>query len=239
MTMRPTGRPAPAAQADLLDGRVDVAVIGAGQAGLAIGYLLARQGRRFLILEAGEAVGSAWRSRWDSLLLFTPRRYDALPGLAFPGDPDGYPTRDEVISYLEEYADTFGLPITLKQRVHSLGEKNGRFVVDLRWRARRGGSGRGRHRTVPGAQRAVGRRPACARSLPGPQHGVSLAGRRAGRARRGRGRRQHRLSNRQGALGDARGSPGRRLAPEAPSAEAAGTRRVLVAHEARAAGEDR
>ena len=129
MTMRPTGRPAPAAQADLLGARVDVAVIGAGQAGLAIGYLLARQGRRFLILEAGEAVGSAWRSRWDSLLLFTPRRYDALPGLAFPGDPDGYPTRDEVVSYLEEYADTFGLPITLNQRVHSLGEDNGRFVV--------------------------------------------------------------------------------------------------------------
>ena len=54
------------------------------------------QGRRFVILEAADSVGSAWRSRWDSLVLFTPRRYDALPGLAFPGDPDGYPTRDEV-----------------------------------------------------------------------------------------------------------------------------------------------
>ena len=61
--------------------RVDVAVIGAGQAGLAIGHFLARQGRRFVILEAADAVGTAWRNRWDSLVLFTPRRYDALPGL--------------------------------------------------------------------------------------------------------------------------------------------------------------
>ena len=86
MSTGPTGRPVAAAQPDLPDARLDVAVIGAGQAGLAIGHLLARQGRRLLILEAGEAVGSAWRGRWDSLLLFTPRRYDALPGLAFPGD---------------------------------------------------------------------------------------------------------------------------------------------------------
>ena len=71
--------------------RYDVVVVGAGQAGLAIGYFLARQGRRFVILEAAGLVGAAWRGRWDSLVLFTPRRYDALPGLAFPGDPDGYP----------------------------------------------------------------------------------------------------------------------------------------------------
>ena len=63
--------------------RYDVAVIGAGQAGLAIGHFLARQGRRFVILEAADTVGSAWRSRWDSLVLFTPRRYDALPGSSF------------------------------------------------------------------------------------------------------------------------------------------------------------
>src|SRR5512133_2800650 len=81
-------------------GRVEVAVIGAGQAGLAIGHFLARAGRRFVILEAGESVGTAWRGRWDSLVLFTPRRYDALPGLAFPGDPHGYPGRDEVVGYL-------------------------------------------------------------------------------------------------------------------------------------------
>ena len=65
--------------------RVEVAVVGAGQAGLAVGYHLARQGRKFVILEASPAVGSAWRERWDSLVLFTPRRYDALPERRFPG----------------------------------------------------------------------------------------------------------------------------------------------------------
>ena len=82
----------------------EVAVIGAGQAGLAIGYLLAQQDRRFVILDGADSIGASWRDRWDSLVLFTPRRYDSLPGLAFPGDPDGYPTRDEVVAYLEQYA---------------------------------------------------------------------------------------------------------------------------------------
>jgi putative flavoprotein involved in K+ transport len=109
----------------------DVAVIGAGQAGLAIGYFLARQGKSFLILEAADSVGAAWRARWDSLVLFTPRRYDSLPGLAFPGAPDGYPTRDEVIAYLERYAATFELPIELDAAVQSLTAKEGRFVVGL------------------------------------------------------------------------------------------------------------
>ena len=97
----------------MTDERYDVVVIGAGQAGLAIGHFLGRQGRRFVILEAADSIASAWRSRWDSLVLFTSRRYDALPGLAFPGDPDGYPTRDEVIAYLERYAAHFQLPIAL------------------------------------------------------------------------------------------------------------------------------
>ena len=83
---------------------VEVVVVGGGQAGLAIGFFLARQGRRFLVLEAADSVGAAWKDRWDSLALFTPRRYDALSGLSFPGDPDGYPTRDEVVSYLRAYA---------------------------------------------------------------------------------------------------------------------------------------
>jgi putative flavoprotein involved in K+ transport len=111
--------------------RFDVVVIGAGQAGLAIGYFLARQGRRFVILEAADAVGAAWRERWDSLVLFTPRRYDALPGLAFPGDPDGYPSRDEVIAYLEQYAETFDLPIEFNSNVRSLRRDNGVFRIEV------------------------------------------------------------------------------------------------------------
>jgi putative flavoprotein involved in K+ transport len=111
--------------------RYDVIVIGAGQAGLVMGYFLARQGRRFVILESADSIGAAWQSRWDSLVLFTPRRYDALAGLAFPGDPDGYPTRDEVVAYLEQYADTFDLPVELNSPVRSLTVADGRFLVGL------------------------------------------------------------------------------------------------------------
>ena len=110
--------------------QVDVAVIGGGQAGLAMGYFLARQGRRFVILEASDTIGSAWRERWDSLLLFTPRRYDSLPGFDFSGDPDGYPTRDEVVAYLDEYATKFSLPVKCNSAAKSLTESNDKFVVE-------------------------------------------------------------------------------------------------------------
>lgn len=111
--------------------RLDVAVIGAGQAGLAIGYFLAQQGRQFAILDRADAVGAAWRTRWDSLVLFTPRRYDSLPGLAFPGDPDGYPTRDEVIAYLDSYAEKFGLPLEFNREVRSVTKDRDTFVLEL------------------------------------------------------------------------------------------------------------
>jgi putative flavoprotein involved in K+ transport len=114
--------------------RYDVVVVGAGQAGLAVGHHLARQGRRFVILDGADAIGAAWRERWDSLLLFTPRRYDALPGLAFPGDPDGYPTRDEVVAYLEQYAATFDLPVELGSEARSLAASDGGFVLGLEGR---------------------------------------------------------------------------------------------------------
>src|SRR4051812_28840786 len=109
----------------------DVVVVGGGQAGLAIGYFLKRQERDFVILDAAVSIGSAWRARWDSLVLFTPRRYDGLPGLAFAGDPDGYPTRDEVIAYLERYAAAFDLPVELDSTARSLNMVDGRFVVSL------------------------------------------------------------------------------------------------------------
>jgi putative flavoprotein involved in K+ transport len=114
---------------------LDVAVIGAGQAGLAIGYFLKSQGRRFAILERADGIAPAWRERWESLILFTPRRYSALPGLPFPGDPDGYPTRDEVIAYLERYAETFELPVELDSEVKGLerdGDGRFRLAVDGR-----------------------------------------------------------------------------------------------------------
>ena len=109
----------------------DVLVIGAGQAGLAIGHYLARQGEHFVILDGADSVGSAWRTRWDSLTLFTPRRYDALPEKPFPGDPDGYPTRDEVIDYLKSYAATFDLPVRLNSPVRSLTQEAGMYIADI------------------------------------------------------------------------------------------------------------
>jgi putative flavoprotein involved in K+ transport len=112
----------------------EAVVIGAGQAGFAMGYYLARQGRRFIVLERGDSVAPAWRERWDSLTLFTPRRYSSLPGLPFPGDPDGYPTRDEVIAYLERYVETFELPIELNSSVRRLSQEDGRFVLELEGR---------------------------------------------------------------------------------------------------------
>jgi putative flavoprotein involved in K+ transport len=110
----------------------DVAVVGGGQAGLAIGYVLGRQGRRFAILERTDSIAPAWRERWDSLTLFTPRRYSALPGLAFPGDPDGYPTRDEVIAYLERFAETFELPVELNSEVMRIDRGgDGHFRLEI------------------------------------------------------------------------------------------------------------
>jgi putative flavoprotein involved in K+ transport len=108
---------------------LEVAVIGGSQAALAMGHYLAQRGRRFVIFERGDAIAPAWRQRWDSLKLFTPRGYSALPGLPFPGDPDDYPTRDEVIAYLEQYAETFELPIELKSEVRRLSHEEGRFVL--------------------------------------------------------------------------------------------------------------
>jgi putative flavoprotein involved in K+ transport len=100
--------------------RYDVIVVGAGQAGLAIGYFLAQQSRRFAILEAADAPAASWRKRWDSLRLFTPVRYDSLPGRAFPGNPDSYPGRDQVVAYLTDYASHFDLPVELNRRVRAV-----------------------------------------------------------------------------------------------------------------------
>ncbi len=116
--------------------RYDVVVVGGGQAGLALGYFLARDGRRFEILEAADAPAAQWRKRWDSLKLFTPVRYDSLPGLPFPGELDAYPGRDEVVEYLARYAEHFKLPVQLNSEVVAVrgGEDRG-FVVELRDRA--------------------------------------------------------------------------------------------------------
>jgi putative flavoprotein involved in K+ transport len=104
-----------------VDGELlDVIVVGGSQAGLAIAWHLARHHLRFVVLEAAPEIGHSWRSRWDSLTLFTPAQYDALPGMPFPGPPDTYPTKDPVADYLNAYAEAFDLPVRLNARVTDL-----------------------------------------------------------------------------------------------------------------------
>jgi putative flavoprotein involved in K+ transport len=114
--------------------RREVVVVGGGQAGLAIGHFLAEQGRDFVILEAASEPAAMWRERWDSLVLFTPVRNDSLPGKPFPGDPDHYPTRDEVVAYLEDYARD--LPVELNSRVTAVRHAGDGYVIEVDGRRR-------------------------------------------------------------------------------------------------------
>jgi len=114
-------------------------VIGGSQSGLAVGQQLAQRGLKFVILEAGASVGDVWRSRWDSLKLFTPAQYSGLPGMPFPLPRDTYPSKDDVASYLESYVTAFDLPVRLHAKVVSLTEQDGRYIVstaDERFEAR-------------------------------------------------------------------------------------------------------
>src|SRR4051794_37161274 len=99
---------------------LDVLVVGAGQAGLAMAWHLARRGLRYLLIDAAPEVGHSWRTRWDSLRLFTSGRYDGLPGEGFPGAPDGYPSKDQVADYLAGYAARHAFPIVTGTRVTRL-----------------------------------------------------------------------------------------------------------------------
>ncbi len=109
--------------------RVGTVVVGGGQAGLAVGYQLARRGLPFVILDAHDRIGDAWRQRWDSLRLFTPAGYNGLPGVPFPGEAHSFPTKDEVADYLEAYATRFDLPVRTGVRVNRLTKEGDRFVV--------------------------------------------------------------------------------------------------------------
>jgi putative flavoprotein involved in K+ transport len=109
--------------------RLHTIVIGGGQAGLSVGYHLARQRLPFVILEAHQRVGDGWRERWDSLRLFSPARFDGLDGMPFPAASHYFPTKDEMADFLESYARKFALPVRTGVRVDGVTRKDGGFEV--------------------------------------------------------------------------------------------------------------
>ena len=110
--------------------RFETVIVGGGQAGLASGYELKKRGRPFVILEANERIGDSWRTRWDSLRLFTPAKYDGLPGMRFPAPRWSFPTKDEMGDYLEAYTVRFELPVETGVSVDRVYHDGDRYVVE-------------------------------------------------------------------------------------------------------------
>jgi putative flavoprotein involved in K+ transport len=110
--------------------RFETVIVGGGQAGLAMGYHLARRQREFVILDAAPQIGDSWRGRWTSLRLFTPARYDALPGMPFPAPGWSFPTRDEFADYLRDYAAHWHLPVQNGARVQRLSSDGNGYLVE-------------------------------------------------------------------------------------------------------------
>jgi putative flavoprotein involved in K+ transport len=109
---------------------VDTIVIGGGQTGLVVGYELARRRHEFVILDASERIGDAWRKRWDSLMLFTPARFNGLPGMRYPGPRDAYVSKDEIADFLESYAKANELRIRSNVWVDHVGHDGQLFTVE-------------------------------------------------------------------------------------------------------------
>ena len=108
---------------------LDVVIIGGSQAGLVVAYYLRARGLRFALLDAGPEIGHVWKSRWDSLALFTPTQYSGLPGMDFPAAHDAYPSKDEVVAYLQSYASTFDLPVRPNASVTSVTRNGDGYLV--------------------------------------------------------------------------------------------------------------
>ena len=106
-----------------------VIVIGAGQAGLSVGYFLKKNKIPFVILDANKRVGDSWRNRWDSLHLFTPAKFDGLAGMPFPASPNSFPTKDEMGDYLENYAKHFELPVRTGIKVDGLSKEGESYCI--------------------------------------------------------------------------------------------------------------
>lgn len=110
--------------------RFDTVIVGGGQAGLSVGYHLARLGQSFVILDQHQRVGDNWRERYDSLRLFSPAKYDALPGMPFPAPRYAFPSGRQVADYLESYAARMRLPILAGTKVDGLwADADGGFLI--------------------------------------------------------------------------------------------------------------
>jgi putative flavoprotein involved in K+ transport len=110
--------------------RVETVIVGGGQAGLSVGYHLAKRDRAFVILDANERVGDNWRRHWDTLRLYSPARLDGLPGMAFPAPAWSFPSKDQTADYLEQYAARFDLPVRGGTRVERVARNGRGYVVD-------------------------------------------------------------------------------------------------------------
>ena len=175
-------------------------VIGGGQAGLAVGYYLKKQGRPFVILDANERIGGSWRTRtWSSLRLFTPARYDGLPGWSFPAPGWSFPTALEAADYLEAYAARFDLPVRTGMAVTRLAKDGDRYMsrvwrAPVRGRSRRRGDGLLR-KTVSARVCIRARPPHRADALQRIPRSFPAASRRRSPRRRREFRRRHRYGS--------------------------------------------
>ncbi|MEK4023126.1 flavin-containing monooxygenase [Sporosarcina sp. FSL W7-1283] len=110
--------------------RYDVIIVGAGQAGIAMGYYLKQEGLSFLLIDSKERIGDTWRQRYDSLVLFTTRKYSSLPEMQMDGPPEGFPTKDEIADYLEQYVSRYDLPVHLNTKVTTIKKERGVFYIE-------------------------------------------------------------------------------------------------------------
>jgi putative flavoprotein involved in K+ transport len=109
---------------------VDIVVVGAGQAGLAVGYYVRRTPYTWRMLDAEAGPGAAWRHGWDSLRLFSPGQWSSLPGWPMPAGANGTPTRDEVIAYFAAYEARYAFPIHRPVRVEAVRRGDGALLVE-------------------------------------------------------------------------------------------------------------
>lgn len=115
---------------ETINEKYEAIIIGAGQSGLNMGYQLSKRKIPFIILDACNKVGDAWRNRWDTLHLFTPSQYDGLEGMPFPAKKHSFPSKDEFADYLEQYASYFKLPVRTNTYVNNLSRNGKGFVIN-------------------------------------------------------------------------------------------------------------